>query len=213
MKMSKRPSCSHFYGQTKKFRVGTLPSHISSRHTNENELETPDLTVPSDTAAALLYLKDKFPIEKFQGKLPPVILVHQIYSIIKCKTTVDRDVNSLQTKGTIRLFKLGGEEAALVVIYFDDLVNHIKQNCLAKPVINRFLKELLPKIQDVSIDKSLLQGDLGFTQHEIRIPNINAIDSARKHMCDALILTTLSTVKCIEYLFSVGFHYILKESE
>lgn len=76
--------------------------------------------------------------------------------------------NCLQAKGAIRLFKLGGEETALVVIYSDDLVNHITQHCPTKPVINRFLKELIPKVQDVSIDKALLQGDLGFTQQEIR---------------------------------------------
>ncbi|XP_069701542.1 inactive serine/threonine-protein kinase 19-like isoform X2 [Periplaneta americana] len=75
--------------------------------------------------------------------------------------------NSLQAKGVVRLFKLGGEEAALVVIYFDDLVNHINQHCSKKHVISRFLKEVLPKVQDVSIDKALLRGELGFSQQEI----------------------------------------------
>jgi len=47
---------------------------------------------PSDIEAALLYLKSKFPTEKFEGRLPPVLLVHQIYSIIRCKTSVDREI-------------------------------------------------------------------------------------------------------------------------
>jgi hypothetical protein len=76
--------------------------------------------------------------------------------------------NCLQAKGAVRLFKLGGEETALVVIYFDDLVNHITQHCPTKPVINRFLKDVIPKVQDVSIDKALLKGDMGFTQQDIR---------------------------------------------
>jgi hypothetical protein len=75
--------------------------------------------------------------------------------------------NCLQAKGAVRLFKLGGEETALVVVYSDELVNHITHHCPTKPVINRFLKELIPKVQDVSIDKTLLQ-ELGFTQQEMR---------------------------------------------
>lgn len=76
--------------------------------------------------------------------------------------------NLLQTKGAVRIFKLGGEEVALVIISSDDLVNHITQHCPTKPVIKRFVNELIPKVQDVSIDKALLQGNLGFTQQEIR---------------------------------------------
>ena len=123
---------------------------------------------PSDIKAAILYVKNIFPTEKFEGRLPPVVLVNQIYSIIKCKTSVDREINYLQAKGAERIFKLAGEEAALVVISSDDLINHITKHCPRKPVIKRFMKELIPKVQDVSIDKALLQGDLGFTQQEIR---------------------------------------------
>ncbi|XP_021929396.1 serine/threonine-protein kinase 19-like isoform X2 [Zootermopsis nevadensis] len=75
--------------------------------------------------------------------------------------------NCLQAKGVIRLFKLGCEETALVVINSDDLVNHITQHCPKKPAINRFLNNVILKVQDVSIDKALLQGDMGFSQQDI----------------------------------------------
>lgn len=162
--MSKRPSNSNFYGQSKKFRSSASLVQLTAIERNVDDSSFSN--TPSDTEAALLYLKSKFPIEKFKGRLPPVLLVHQIYSIIKCKTLVDRDVNCLQAKGAVRLFKLGGEETALVVVYSDELINHITQHCPTKPVINRFLKDLIPKVQDVSIDKTLLQ-ELGFTQQEM----------------------------------------------
>lgn len=93
--MSKRPSNSNFYGQSKKFRSSA--SSASAGQVTANELKVDDSyfsNTPTDTEAALLYLKSKFPIEKFEGRLPPVLLVHQIYSVIKCKTLVDRDVVS-----------------------------------------------------------------------------------------------------------------------
>jgi hypothetical protein len=63
---------------------------------NEEKVDDSSLSnTPSDTEAALLYLKSKFPTGKFEGRLPPVLLVHQIYSIIKCKTLVDREVVSI----------------------------------------------------------------------------------------------------------------------
>lgn len=92
--MSKRPSNSNFYGQRKKFRASTSSAQVASVESGDtHKLDVPtDLNTPSDIEAALMYLKSKFPTEKFEGRLPPVLLVHQIYSIIKCKTSVDREI-------------------------------------------------------------------------------------------------------------------------
>jgi hypothetical protein len=94
--MSKRPSNSNFYGQSKKF-ISTCSTQVASVEFDDtHKLSTPLTNALSDIEAALLYLKSKFPIEKFEEKLPPVLLVHQIYSIIKCKTTVDREIVSIR---------------------------------------------------------------------------------------------------------------------
>jgi len=92
--MSKRPSNSNLYGQNKKFRASTSSAHLNAiEYTDVQKLDVSNLSnTPSDVEAALLYLKSKFPTEKFEGRLPPVLLVHQIYSIIKCKTSVDREI-------------------------------------------------------------------------------------------------------------------------
>jgi serine/threonine-protein kinase 19 len=91
--MSKRPSNSNFYGKSKKFRSSASSVQVTAFEENVDDSSLSN--TPTDTEAALLYLKSKFPTEKFEGRLPPVLLVHQIYSIIKCKTLVDRDVVSI----------------------------------------------------------------------------------------------------------------------
>ena len=95
--MSKRPSSSSFYGQSKIFRAGISTKQLLANDSGGSYKLNPsgNISIPTDTEAALLYLKAKFPVEKFEGRLPPVILVHQVYSIIKCRTTVDKDIVSI----------------------------------------------------------------------------------------------------------------------
>ena len=48
--------------------------------------------VPNDTLAALLYMKNLFPMEKFDDRIPPIVMKHQLYSIVKNRTIVDKQV-------------------------------------------------------------------------------------------------------------------------
>lgn len=50
-------------------------------------------TLPTDTETGIMYLRDRFPADKLS--LPPLVLQHQLYSIIHNKTTVDRDIVSV----------------------------------------------------------------------------------------------------------------------
>ena len=51
-----------------------------------------DFEVPNDTKAAILFLKSIVPLNKFEGKIPAIILKHQIYCVVKDKTLVDRQL-------------------------------------------------------------------------------------------------------------------------
>jgi len=53
-----------------------------------------DFEAPSDTKAAILFLKSVVPLSKFEGKIPAIILKHQIYCVVKDKTLVDRQLVS-----------------------------------------------------------------------------------------------------------------------
>jgi serine/threonine-protein kinase 19 len=48
--------------------------------------------LPCDTMAAILYIKSIFPQTIFGKLLPPVILKHQVYCVVKDKTLVDRQL-------------------------------------------------------------------------------------------------------------------------
>ena len=39
-----------------------------------------------------MYLSSLFPREKFEQKLPPIVMKHQLYSVIHDKTTTDREL-------------------------------------------------------------------------------------------------------------------------
>ena len=52
------------------------------------------LEAPNDTKATLLYIKSTFPVQVFAGKIPAIMLKHQVYSILKDKTLVDRQLVS-----------------------------------------------------------------------------------------------------------------------
>ena len=53
-----------------------------------------EFEVPNDTEAAILYLKALVPLDKFEGKIPAIILKHQIYCVVKDRTLVDRQLVS-----------------------------------------------------------------------------------------------------------------------
>lgn len=50
--------------------------------------------IPSDTKVSLLHLKELFPLERFEGRLPVVIVKHQLYSLINDRTAVDKELVS-----------------------------------------------------------------------------------------------------------------------
>ena len=63
-----------------------------------------DFEVPSDTKAAILFLKSIVPLNKFEGKIPAIILKHQIYCVVKDKTLVDRQLVSFTIYKYVMIF-------------------------------------------------------------------------------------------------------------
>lgn len=48
--------------------------------------------IPTDTKSALSYISTIFPSEKFNNRLPPIVMRHQIYAFVKNRTQVDREL-------------------------------------------------------------------------------------------------------------------------
>ncbi|XP_013415910.1 serine/threonine-protein kinase 19 [Lingula anatina] len=146
----------------------TLNVETSSSLWNQEPLEN---NVPNDTKATLLYLKNLFPVEKFEGRLPPIILKHQLYSILKNRTVVDKQLEDLRLSGEIRLFRLGGEMEEYCIVFTADYKSHVLKTtaeiAVHRGLINRFLTEIACGCPDVSVNKQTMINQYRYTDEEI----------------------------------------------
>ncbi|MED6121240.1 hypothetical protein PIB30_028068 [Stylosanthes scabra] len=84
-----------------------------------------DLTF-SDTLVALQIMRAQFPhIDKVS--IQPFILKSQLYSSVKDRTQVDRELESLRRDKVLRLFKLNTGQDDHAIMFLDDYVKQIDQ--------------------------------------------------------------------------------------
>ncbi|XP_020693621.1 uncharacterized protein LOC110107649 [Dendrobium catenatum] len=78
----------------------------------------------NDTLIALRMMRAQFPkIEKVAQQ--PFILQSQLYSSIKDRTQVDRDLESLKKEKILRLFKLNTGQDDHAIMFFEDYINQM----------------------------------------------------------------------------------------
>ncbi|XP_076336658.1 winged helix repair factor 1-like [Tachypleus tridentatus] len=138
---------------------------VKNDSTSEEQVYSAD--IPNDTEASLFYLKSVFPVESFEGRLPPIIFKHQIYSIVKNKTLVDKQVNELRAKNKIRLFKLGADETETAIVFLDDFKKHVLSHSDGSQLIENFLMQVVASCPDISYNKNWLQEELKFQKEDI----------------------------------------------
>ena len=97
-------------------------------------VQTACAAIGSDTHNAILFLKSIFPVEKFDGRLPAVIFVHQIYSVIHNRTLVDKQL-VLQH---VTCQPLGSTEFGLKMMLSDDL--HYYTCMFERSIVNADLR-------------------------------------------------------------------------
>ncbi|CAB3983728.1 Hypothetical predicted protein [Paramuricea clavata] len=157
------------------FENGSLPKKRKKVY-DENDLclfneQSSSVELPCDTMAAILYIKSIFPLTIFGNILPPIILKHQIYCVVKDKTLVDRQLNKLWQERKLQLFKLisGSDEFAMVLM--EDLIAHVqtKQNSENSTVLERFLSSALPTCTDVSISTKTLSEEHDIKEKDITV--------------------------------------------
>ena len=90
--MPRRKVQPDFYGVKKRKYNALQTNGDNITQAPDESISVPKISLPRDSEAALVLLTKDFPLEKFCSGLPPVAFVHQLYSIINCKTTVDREV-------------------------------------------------------------------------------------------------------------------------
>lgn len=153
------------------FRVKKRKSEIENGHglydLGEN-LYSND--VPNDTQAAVKYLASLFPRKLFNDVLPTIVLKHQLYSIVKDKTIVDRQLNELKDRGEIRMFQLGFASDTFGIVFTDDY----KVKALAETAgkgssvaVQKFLDTVLSSCSDISYSKEKMVTEHSFRDQEI----------------------------------------------
>ncbi|KAI5680081.1 hypothetical protein M9H77_01308 [Catharanthus roseus] len=95
---------------------------IFGMHLNDNAEDNLSF---SDTLVALRIMRAQFPrIEKVS--IQPFILRSQLYSSVKDRTQVDRELESLKRDRILRIFKLNTGQDDHAIMFLDDYLNQIE---------------------------------------------------------------------------------------
>ncbi|CAH1274212.1 STK19 [Branchiostoma lanceolatum] len=168
--MSKRKALMpDVFKRRKRVRVGGLvrPTPSSPQWGSDNE-EHISAAVPSDTKAAIMYLCSLFPKQMYEGRIPPIIMKHQLYSVVKNKTLVDRQLNDLRNAHEVKMMKLGNEVDEYCLVFTEDYKNHIATfygQELSKTV-ERFLEDVVSRTNEMCVTQQIMT-DHNFTDVEI----------------------------------------------
>jgi serine/threonine-protein kinase 19 len=100
------------------------------------------------------------PVAMSEGKLPPIVLRHQLYSVMDDRTQVDRELLVLRDSGKVRLFKLGVAEDEYALVWTGDYQNHVRTVLGTTQLCDKFLKVVLPGNQEVSISRQQLKEEM-----------------------------------------------------
>ncbi|XP_078461240.1 winged helix repair factor 1 isoform X1 [Lampetra planeri] len=126
--------------------------------------------VPNDTEAALRYLADLFPRKLFEDRLPPIVLQHQLYSVLSDRTAADRQLNELRERGKVCVFALGVGEQTSAVVFRADFEERVRVAARGRPweaVAVRFLDEVVGAAQGPAVSRARLLHDLSFRDADI----------------------------------------------
>jgi len=160
---NKRPLVPDIYKHRKKICIPSSNDEDSSVSVSSNEKA--DVTL--DTKGALTILHAMFPTDKFDGRVPSIILKHQLYSIVTNRTQVDKELSELKTKGEVRLFRLGVEADDLCVMFTNEYTRHCQKLNPNKPSIEKFINTVIPQCTDISLTRETLLNQFNFKEEEI----------------------------------------------
>jgi serine/threonine-protein kinase 19 len=120
---------------------------------------------------AMDYFRNKFPESKFDS-LPNIILVNQIYCLVRNKTEVDRSLEELRLAKEVIMFKSDDDSSYMInhgtnndiyICYYqefrDYIIGHVKSNVSEdeKPLVDVYLEKILAhESNELSIEKATL---------------------------------------------------------
>ncbi|XP_060696198.1 inactive serine/threonine-protein kinase 19-like isoform X2 [Hemiscyllium ocellatum] len=126
--------------------------------------------MPNDTKSALIFLVSLFPRKLFDDSLPPIVLKHQLYSIVKDKTTVDRQLNELKDLGHVRIFQFGFDTDVFGIVFTEDYKSKVLAATAMKETastVQRFLDTVVNSCTDLGFNKDKMLKEFSFHDQEI----------------------------------------------
>ncbi|KAK9830141.1 hypothetical protein WJX72_009964 [[Myrmecia] bisecta] len=158
--------------------VTASPAYVSPSHLQGEPMASPpeetgnlpaDLDdwdaadVPNDTMVALQLLRAQFPAK---ATVEPVMLRSQLYTLVKDRTSVDRQLDELRQSGAVRMFKLPAtvdEYAFMFAADYMAMVGRARQELQDRSssegmlaVLEWFVQRVLPRCTTINIS----HGDL-----------------------------------------------------
>jgi len=117
---------------------------------------------------ALNFLKQIFPYELFQNKLPCIIWKHQLYALISDRTNVDKDLHQLIEKKVLRSFAMGSTmgKNELALCFADEYKNLVNK-ILTGPLFLKFWS-MLERNSDCKFAKDDLIETYGLNESNIK---------------------------------------------
>ncbi|MBN3311537.1 ZP2 protein, partial [Atractosteus spatula] len=111
-----------------------------------------------------------FPRKLFNDTLPPIVMKHQLYSIHRDRTLVDRQLSELKDQGKLLMFQLGFDSDTAAVVFADEYKAKVLAGEAGRETfgtVERFLENVLPLCSDLSFNKEKMLKEFLFTDQEI----------------------------------------------
>uniref|UniRef100_A0A8C4Q2U6 Serine/threonine kinase 19 n=1 Tax=Eptatretus burgeri TaxID=7764 RepID=A0A8C4Q2U6_EPTBU len=132
--------------------------------------ELPFEDVPSDTLTALHFLADLLPKDVLSKlDFPPIVLKHQLYSLLHNRTTVDQQLESLRKSGKVQVLNLGCAPDTYAVVTTSCYATRVRASSSGQPwdaVAERFLRQVSEHCGDIWLARERLI-DLKFSDADV----------------------------------------------
>ncbi|KAM3910794.1 inactive serine/threonine-protein kinase 19 [Leptodactylus fuscus] len=139
-------------------------------HSGVNVYPSPYPDFTENLQEGLSYLWALFPRKLFNDSLPPMFLRHQLYSLSRDRTAVDRLLNTLQQKGELCLVQPGFDPDTFLVVRKEDFLGATVRSIEGSsgaPVVRRFLDSSLFTPSQISYNREEMMERHRFSDAEI----------------------------------------------
>ncbi|MCO5562049.1 hypothetical protein L7F22_015675 [Adiantum nelumboides] len=159
-----------------------------------------DWIIPSDTEVALRMMHEQFPkIDKVS--VTPFVLLSQLYSVVKDRTSVDRELEVMKQQRGVRVFKLSTGQDDFAITFFDDYISQVNaaksrlggkypQNNLI--IFDWYINHILPIHNDAGITYMHLESLLSRFGQKLQDNHVSLLITAGLLMADGMFLDVCS---------------------